>query len=369
MSELHTAGWYTQKLSPKLPPEAFKPVPQRLWAGLIFLGLVIGSITTIGLFHLNLLAMAGVSVVIGLSFAGLGFLGHEILHGTVVKRAWLRDALGAIAFAQFNLGPKLWRKWHNMEHHAHTQDEHTDPDAMGTMEEFFQRPGLQFFYRFPQWVRSAITFGSFLGFFSVFSALMLKRYYKDFKPAERKVVLAQYFMPAAVWLALLPVLGPVKWFFAYLLPLALANFLVICYISTNHQLSPLVDVNDPLANSLTVLVPRWMDVINLNFSHHVEHHLLPGVNPKWGPLIRRHIKEMWPERYQEMPFGKALLTLWRTPRIYMDHTQLVDPMRGLKYGSLGNGLNPDRVQAQRFNPSMPETQATPIRTARSSIES
>ena len=54
-------------------------------------------------------------------------LGHEILHGTVVRKAWLRDFLGAIAFMPLSTGPKLWRKWHNATHHVHTQHEENDP--------------------------------------------------------------------------------------------------------------------------------------------------------------------------------------------------------------------------------------------------
>lgn len=61
-------------------------------------------------------------------------LGHEILHGTVVRKAWLRDFLGAIAFMPLSTGPKLWRKWHNATHHVHTQHEENDPDAWPTLE-------------------------------------------------------------------------------------------------------------------------------------------------------------------------------------------------------------------------------------------
>ncbi|MFZ5817046.1 MAG: fatty acid desaturase family protein [Bacillota bacterium] len=339
MTELRTMGWYAQQIAPLLPPQAFKPVPARLWGGLVYLGLAVGSIITIGLYDLHPLINLGLSLIIGQSFAGLGFLGHEILHGTVIKNAWLRDFLGSVAFAQFSLGPKLWRKWHNMEHHAHTQEEDTDPDAMGTLERFYQRPLLQWLYRVHPNVRATITFASFLLFFSVFCLLMLRRYYREFRPQERPVVLAQMLWPFAMWFVLLLLLGPGKWLFAYLLPLMLANFLVISYISTNHQLSPLTDVNDPLANSLSVTVPRWMDVLHFNFSHHVEHHVFPGMSPKYAPLVKAELKRLFPRQYQEMAFSAALAALWRTPRIYKDHVDLVDPVRGVAYGTLGNELD------------------------------
>lgn len=346
-------GWYAQQTAPLLPAEAFKPAPVRLWGGLAYLVLAVGSMVTIGLYDLHPMLNLALALVIGQSFAGLGFLGHEILHGTVVKNARLRDFLGAVAFAQFSLGPKLWRKWHNMEHHAHTQEEHTDPDAMGTLEKFYQRPALQWLYVLHPSVRSFISFASFLLFFSVFCLLMLKRYFREFKQQEKPVVIAQMVWPFVLWFSLLPILGPVKWLFAYVLPLMVANFLVISYISTNHQLSPLTDVNDPLANSLTVTVPRWVDVLHFNFSHHVEHHVFPGMSPKYAPAVKAKLKEMFPDQYQEMPFTQALAALWKTPRIYKDHTELVDPVREMAFGSLGNGLDPKRIEPRKVTLTEP----------------
>lgn len=346
VGELRGAGWYTRVISDNLPSEAFKPVPRRLWWGVLFLTWAAVPIGLVWVLDLPIAVNFSLSLLIGMGFAGLGFLGHEILHGSVVRTAWLRDLLGAIAFGQFMLGPKLWRKWHNMEHHAHTQDEHTDPDAMGTMEQFYRRPGLRFLYRLPPWIRSTITFLSFSFFFSTHSLLMLKRYHPVFRPGERRIVLAQLAVPALVWAGLLMAMGPAKWAFAYLIPLMIANFVVICYISTNHQLNPLTAVNDPLANSLSVSVPTWVDVIHLNFSHHTEHHLFPGVNPKWAPLIKAQLKRHFPGQYHEMPFLQALLTLWSTPRLYSHRTELVDPHRGLAYGSLGHGLEPGRSAAR-----------------------
>ena len=68
-----------------------------------------------------------------------------------------------------------------------------------------------------------------------------------------------------------------------------------------------------------------VDVIHFNFSYHTEHHLFPGMNPKYYPLVKQHIKEMWPERYHEMPMTQALIALWRTPRVYFERNEPIDP--------------------------------------------
>jgi fatty acid desaturase len=275
------------------------------------------------------------------------------MHGSVVKTAWLRDLLGMIAFAQFSLGPKLWRKWHNMEHHGHTQDADHDPDAWATMEELYKRPFLRWVYRFPPSFRAFVNFTSFTLFFTFHALLMFRRFVPEMKPRDRVVAWLQLLLPTGFWLGLLFWMGPARWLFAYVLPLMMANFLVICYISTNHQLNPLVPVNDPLANSLSVTVPRWVDVLHLNFSYHTEHHLFPGMNPRWAPLVKAHIKQLWPDRYHEMPMWLALRTLWRTPRIYFERTDLVDPHRGKGYGSLGHGLDARCVRPHPVQLSTP----------------
>jgi fatty acid desaturase len=123
----------------------------------------------------------------------------------------------------------------------------------------------------------------------------------------------------------------------------------MAYISTNHFLNPYVAVNDPLASSLTVTVPKWVDVLHFNFSYHTEHHIFPTISSKYYPLIKQQIKKMWPDQYHEMPMGQALRALWKTPRIYYKNIELIDPKENNVYGSLGNGLNPAAIGYRKIN--------------------
>ncbi|WP_026583414.1 fatty acid desaturase family protein [Bacillus sp. J33] len=339
MKELHSFGWYAARIAPLMPKKAFKPVPARLWGGLAYLLIVIGGFLAISLFDLHPLFSLLIAIILGSSFAAMGFLGHEILHGTVVRKAWLRDLLGAIAFWPLSTGPALWRKWHNLTHHVHTQDEERDPDAWPTFEKVLQKPFLRWVYRLPFSFRAFFSFLSLTIQFTMHGLKMFTLYIKEFKPAKRPAVWTQLILPWATWITLLFVIGPVKWFYAFLLPLLIANFIVMSYIATNHRLNPLTPVNDPLANSLTVTVPKWVDVLHFNFSYHTEHHLFPGMSPKYYPLVKKHIKSMWPERYHEMPLTRALAALWKTPRVYFKQFDLIDPHAGKAFGSLGNGLD------------------------------
>ncbi|RXT15343.1 fatty acid desaturase [Ammoniphilus sp. CFH 90114] len=355
MKELKSYGWYAARISPLLPEEAFKPVPTRLWGGLAYLLITVAGFLIIGLIEPPLWVSLIISVIVGLCFAGLGLLGHEILHGTVVRKAWLRDFLGAIAFWPLTTGPQLWRNWHNMNHHIYTQDEHRDPDAWLSKEQLAKYPLLIVLYKLPLWVRATISFVSLSFSFTLHSARMFFRSLKNFHSNKKPKVWIQFILPWATWISLLFFMGPVKWLLAFLIPLFIGNFIVMSYISTNHRLNPLVTVNDPLANSLTVTVPKWVDFLHFNFSYHTEHHLFPGISPKYYPLVKQHILNMWPERYHQMPLVNAMIALLKTPRIYYEETELVDPNHHHLYGTLGHGLDLDqykyRVEGEAYLPT------------------
>jgi fatty acid desaturase len=347
--ELHSFGWYAARVSPNLPKKAFKPVPLRLLGGLAYMVVIAACFTAIIAGELHPLINIAISFVIGFCFSAIGFLGHEILHGTVVRKPWLRDLLGAIFMLPISTGPQLWRKWHNLTHHVHTQDADKDPDAWPNMEQLSRIRLLQWMYKLPQTIRAFLAFSLLTVTFTIHSTKQFTSNVKGLKPKKKAVFWFQFIFPWAVWFALLFVIGFTKWFYVFLLPLLITNFIVMLYISTNHRLNPLTEVNDPLANSLTVTMPKWVDVLHFNFSYHTEHHLFPGMSSKYYPLVKAEIKKMWPERYHEMPMHLAVKALWKTPRIYYKDTELIDPRKGKVYGSLGNGLDPKNITSRSEN--------------------
>ena len=139
----------------------------------------------------------------------------------------------------------------------------------------------------------------------------------------------------AVWMAVALAVGFVPFLFIFVAPVMVANCIVMAHILTNHGLSPLTAVNDPLVNSLTVTVPRWAEWLTLGFGYHTEHHLFPAMSARHAPLVRDAICARWPDRYQSMPLGSALLRLHRTARVYEDELTLVDPRTGGTWLTLG----------------------------------
>jgi fatty acid desaturase len=112
------------------------------------------------------------------------------------------------------------------------------------------------------------------------------------------------------------------------------------FILTNHNLSPLSNVNDPLVNSLSVTLPRVLEWLTLDFGFHVEHHLFPMMSNRRGRVVREVLRARFPERYQSMPLAAALRRLHNTARVYLDHTTLTDPNTGRTWPTLMPGPRP-----------------------------
>jgi fatty acid desaturase len=144
----------------------------------------------------------------------------------------------------------------------------------------------------------------------------------------------------AVWAAVAALAGGVAFVFIYVLPLIVANIVVMTFIVTNHNLSPLSQVNDPLVNSLSVTLPRVLEWLTLDFGFHVEHHLFPAMSHRHGRVVREILRAQFPERYQSLSLGEAIRRLHNTARVYRDDTTLIDPQTGQTWPTLRPGPRP-----------------------------
>ena len=102
-----------------------------------------------------------------------------------------------------------------------------------------------------------------------------------------------------------------QYFFAVGLPLLVASSVSMAYIWTNHLLNPLCEHTDPLIGSTSVIVPRWADWLHDNFSYHTEHHIFPGMNPRYYPEVAKLLQLHFPDRYNRIPFGEAWRRIWQ----------------------------------------------------------
>jgi fatty acid desaturase len=151
---------------------------------------------------------------------------------------------------------------------------------------------------------------------------------------EQRLALVESGLMAAGWVVLGFAVGWPAFLFAVVLPLLVANSIVMGFILTNHSLSPHTAVNDPLVNSLSVTAPRSVEWLTLRFGYHVEHHLFPWMSSRHAPLLRHMIRARWPERYQSMSLWHALAALHRTGRVYVEPTTLLDVRAGKRWRAI-----------------------------------
>ena len=335
--ELRPASTYVRVLRAALPAEAFAPARSRLLWLPTHVALIATGLAALAAGRIPALAWPLVSIGLGVCFAGLTFLGHETLHGGVVRGRRLRRVVGWMGFLPFVVSPRLWCAWHNREHHAHTNHAGLDPDMYPTLPEYQGSRLVQIVTRvFALGGRRWTGVCSLLFGFTGQSAQMLigARRKGLLGRHEHRWALAETGLGVAVWAAVALWLGPLHFLVGYLAPLVVANWIVMAFILTNHGLSPLGATNDPLVNTLSVTVRRVAGWLSLGFGYHVEHHLFPAMSTRHAPLVRERLRAYWPERYQSMPLGRALLRLHRTARVYADPVTLIDPTSGQTWPTL-----------------------------------
>ncbi len=335
--ELRTIATYARAIRPTLPDHIFQPATSRI----LWLPLHIGVISTLAWTMVSDRLPAPLwpvaSLLIGISLSGLVFLGHETMHGAVVRGRTLIKAVGFVALAPFTLSPTLWTAWHNRVHHNHCGKAGVDPDMYPTMIEYETQRGSRIMAdHFGLGRRRLISILSLAFGFTGQSQQMLwgAQKHNILSPGLHRRAIIEFLAAVAMWTTIAVVVGLVPFLFIYALPFVVANTIVMAFIMTNHNLSPLTDINDPLVNSLSVTLPRALEFITLDFGYHVEHHLFPTVSGRHGKIVRDAILAKFPERYQSMPLTTALAKLYTTARVYKDPVTLTDPNSGQTWPAL-----------------------------------
>jgi fatty acid desaturase len=110
----------------------------------------------------------------------------------------------------------------------------------------------------------------------------------------------------------------------YFLPIWIGYSGAMFYIYTNHLLCQMTSINDPLLNSVSLRMPKIFDLLHLNFSYHTEHHIFPGINSDYYPMVRELLQTHYPDRFNLLDVGMAWKLLLNSPRHYKDENTLTD---------------------------------------------
>jgi fatty acid desaturase len=321
---------YVADLRTDLPAAAFAPSHSRLAWMPLHLALITVASLAIALHWVPWALAPVLALAIGISFSCLTFVAHETLHGGVVRNKVLQRLVGWIGFLPFALSPTLWVAWHNNSHHGNTNSA-IDPDGYPTLAEYNSHAGARF-------AVDAFSLGgsrwrgglSLILGFTVQSAhqLYVAQRSKFLDPRRHAIAIVESALALGVWVTVAALVGFLPFVFIFVIPHLVANVCVMAFILTNHSLSPRIPVNDPLVSGLSVTSSKFVEWVTLRFGYHVEHHLFPAMSSRHAHLVRSLVLARWPERYQAMPLGTAMLALHRTGRVYKDDVTLVDPRTG-----------------------------------------
>jgi fatty acid desaturase len=334
---LFSQAEYVKKLRFLLPDSAFLPDPNKVWIlviNLVILGLGWAIATDLDRWDWPWLWLyLPLSFIMGNSIIVLGFGCHELMHGNGTRRSKHLAMINLLGQSLVWMPPTLWRAVHNREHHRNTNSI-LDPDR----NYLYEQPNT-----WGKWLQNMfipsvevnpllLTIGmahvwGFYAFRNITSVLLFNTDTVGYVPAaftvsrrERWAIAKELALIAMIHLGILSYLhfDPVKLLLGYFLPIWIGYAGVISYIYTHHLISPMTDINDPLLNSISMRVPAWIDLLHFNFSYHTEHHLFPGMNSDYYPLVQALLLQHYPERFNLHPFKKVWQILLDTPRHYQD---------------------------------------------------
>jgi len=352
--ELLTVAAYARQVRPLLPPDAFAPARSRaLWIPAHY-AIIAALIWLLASGHVPWPLWPLVSLAIGGSMGGVTFVAHEALHGGVVRGRMAIRVIGWLGFLPFCISPQLWMAWHNRVHHNHCGQPSIDPDMYPTLTKYQasrrSRVMADYFGLGRRRFRgiASLLFG-LTG--QSLQVMLSARRTGMLTPHLHRRAIVEAVMGVAVWAAVASLVGATAFVFVYVLPLMVANAVVMTFIVTNHNLSPFAPVNDPLFNSLSVTLPRVLEWLTLDFGFHVEHHLFPAMSHRQGRVVREVLRARFPERYQSLPLTEAIRRLHNTARVYRDATTLIDPHSGQTWSTLLPRPSAGRAQPEARAPA------------------
>jgi fatty acid desaturase len=311
-----------------LPPEIFRPQPARVLYALVLIAAIIALSVVAAASSTPSPLRAAAAVMLGNSYASLMFFAHEVAHGAVVRRRWMQNAVLYAGGAIFCLSPHLWRQWHNGLHHPQANVVDHDPDNFGTYSSFARSSWLK---RLPLIFAPGSSSPASLLYLPCFFTLQAQavlwyksRGGKDFARLRRARAAAETAVMAGGWIALACSLGWPAAAYVVVIPMLVANTILLGYVLTNHLLRQTSDMPHMLATTMSVRTLRVLDLMHFHFSHHIEHHLFPSLASNHYPEVRRALLQLVPKQYLAPSHWRALLLLFATPRLYDGHTTLVD---------------------------------------------
>lgn len=329
---------YAKNLHPLLPAEAFLPDRSKLWILIINLAILVlgwGIASHLDQWPLYLLCLyLPLAIVMGNSVIALLFSSHDLMHGSVIRNRYITKVLSLLGLSMLWMPPTLWKILHNRVHHNKTNSLedpdrnylHRQPKTWGKWIQHRFVPSNE--VRPIELALGMATAWGIYTFRNHSSVLLFNKNSVDYVPAAFKVkektrwaIAGELLIILCIHLSILACLQfhPIKLVLSYFLPIGLGYAGIIFYVYTNHMLCRMTEINDPLINSVSLRVPKIFDLLHFNFSYHAEHHIFPGLNSDYYPLVQDLLRLHYPDRMGYLLDAKeAWRLLLSTPRHYKD---------------------------------------------------
>jgi len=321
-----TTAHCIRTLRPLLPAAAFRPAPQKLaLAGLHVAVVVAGWLAIRDLPS----AFWPIAVLcIGVSLSAIAFLGHDAIHGSIVRNRPLRDAVEILLWTLLLMPRSVYKRVHHL-HHRNTNSEQ-DPDRRFLPGELTGATSVygRMFFPHRQWRYGASWLLHFIAYSIRHTDAALSFTRPEWRPLvtavphysmterlaigfELTVILA---LQVAVWFLIAhPSAHPrLAYVCAVPLPVVIMSAFVSFYFFTNHGLKPVSDDADVLGGSTSIAVPRLFDWLHSNFSYHVEHHLFPAMSSDYYPLVGELLRRHFDQDYHRVTASSAWAALIRS---------------------------------------------------------
>ncbi len=342
---------YAREVRPQLPKAVFQKAPSRLLWLPLHLAIILSTASFVVLasppWYLALFA----AVIAGHSWGCLGFLAHEAMHHALLKNRTLEKCVGYLGFGIYCLSPTLWTAWHNQAHHGNTANWIADPDGFVDLGFWKKNRLLRELEKLSPGSGHKQSALFLFIWFPLHSLLVLFFHSQQngyYTRISRRQVYTESAAMLAFWVGVLFLVGPYPFLFVYVVPMLIGSATIMSYIATNHFLNPFTKTNDPLANSLSVTGPRWLERFHLNFGYHVEHHLFPAMSARHAPAVRDVLRSLYGERYLSMPHTRALRLVYTRPKLHDSADTLVDPETMTRF----NTLAPGNLSMQSLEPEL-----------------
>lgn len=338
-TNLKSLGQYNREVAKELPKETFAREPMRLKYYVMYYAIIFACGYVITQTAAPFIGKLLLAMLMGLALGGTTFLGHEVLHGAIIKNKKAQQFFGFLSFLPFMISPTYWRFWHNNLHHGNAQLLYKDPDAFPTKMIWKRSKFMQNVFKLAPgsgYIRSYFYFFYWFSFQAFLNQAKMRFGNKMWEKMDHKKVTKEFAAQVTIFVIYLGAIGPENWLLMFVVPFMAMNYTVMSYISTNHNISPYTKINDPLVNSLTVTNNPFFDFMTLNFGYHAEHHLFPSMPASKAKIVSKKLQEMYPDRYQIMPKWKAIKLLYSTPRIYKNRDTLINPETGQEFKTIGS---------------------------------